>query len=222
VPTIDEIVVGDEPDAWRDAGFVVDADGVCRIGTVRVRLAGRVEGKRIRSWLLRDVVGLAAGAGGDIDGLPTWTTERPAAEPAQHPNGVIMIDHVVLATPDVARTVDALEAAGFVALRTRDTDTYGAPMRQTFFRAGEVIVELIGPQEPGGDGPCAFFGLAYTVDDIEETAAYYGARLGRVKDAVQPGRRIATLRHKELDLSVPTAFMSPEVDPATWRLAAPS
>jgi hypothetical protein len=28
------------------------------------------------------------------------------------------------------------------------------------------------------------------------------------KSAVQPGRRIATLRHKQLGLSVPLAFMS--------------
>ena len=31
-------------------------------------------------------------------------------------------------------------------------DTYGAPMRQTFFRAGEVIIELVGPEEPATDG----------------------------------------------------------------------
>lgn len=219
MPTIDEIVVGDEHAAWREAGFVVDPDGVCRIGTVRVRLAGREDGNRIRSWSLRDAT---VAADGRIDGLATAHSERPPADPAEHPNGVRTIDHVVLATPDVERTVDALEAAGFAALRTRDTDTYGAPMRQTFFRAGEVIVELIGPQDPSGEGPCAFYGLAYTVDDLDATAAYFGTRLGRVKDAVQPGRRIGTLRHKELDLSVPTAFMSPEVDPATWRLAAPS
>jgi hypothetical protein len=29
------------------------------------------------------------------------------------------------------------------------------------------------------------------------------------KDAVQPGRRIATLRTRELGLSVPIAFMTP-------------
>jgi len=32
--------------------------------------------------------------------------------------------------------------------------------------------------------------------------------LGRIKDAVQPGRRIATLRHRGLELSVATAFIS--------------
>ena len=35
----------------------------------------------------------------------------------------------------------------------------------------------------------------------------YGEHLGRIKDAVQPGRRIATLRHRDLGLSVAIAFM---------------
>ena len=50
-PSIDELLVGDPPEAWRDAGFTVDDDGCCSIGTVRIRLAGRDEGKRIRSWI---------------------------------------------------------------------------------------------------------------------------------------------------------------------------
>jgi hypothetical protein len=73
---------------------------------------------------------------------------------------------------------------------------------------GEVILELIGGEEPTGDGPAAFFGLAYTVRDIDVTQRLLGEHLPNVKDAVQPGRRIATLRHKELGLSVATAFMS--------------
>ena len=34
---IDELIVGDEPDAWRQAGFDVEGD-VCHIADVRVRL----------------------------------------------------------------------------------------------------------------------------------------------------------------------------------------
>ena len=34
--TIDEITVGDPPEAWEAAGFAVDPDGTCRIGSVRV------------------------------------------------------------------------------------------------------------------------------------------------------------------------------------------
>lgn len=211
-PTIDEIVVGDEPGSWRDAGFTVDDDGTCRIGHVRVRLVGRDAGKRIRDWSLRDIEAGALVDGG-LDGLPTRLSDVAPNEPAVHANGVVLIDHIVLATPDPPRTTATFEAAGLVARRTRPTDTYGSPLLQTFFRAGEVIVELIGPQDPSGDGPTGFFGLAHTVDDLDASATLLGPVLGAPKDAVQPGRRIATLRHRDLDISVPTAFLTPEPAP---------
>lgn len=207
-PSIDEIVVGDEPDSWTAAGFAVDDDGTCRIGTVRVRLVGRDQGKRILRWSLRDLTsgGLVDGT---IDGLATTVATAPPCEPATHPNGVRSIDHVVLLSPDTARTTAALEAVGFDVRRVRETDSYGAPMRQTFFRAGEVIIELVGPDEPA-EGATGFFGLAHTVDDLDATAALLGPAVGSIKDAVQPGRRIASLRHKDLGMSVATALMSPE------------
>ncbi|MGZ4683245.1 MAG: VOC family protein [Acidimicrobiales bacterium] len=212
-PTIDEIVVGDPPDAWAAAGFAVDDDGVCRIGSVRVRLVGRDRGKRILDWSLRDTVAGSL-AEGLLDGIPTRPADAPLAEPATHPNGALSIDHVVLFTPDCARTTAALEAVGFTPLRVRDTSSYGAPMRQTFIRAGEVIIELIGPEEPptdgSADGPAGFFGLALTVADLDATVGRLGPALGAPKDAVQPGRRIATLRHRDLGLSVAIALMSPE------------
>jgi len=207
--TIDEIVVGDPPDAWEAAGYAVDDDGTCRIGTVRVRLVGRDGGKGIRRWSLR---GTADGslAAGTIDGLATTTGDLGPAEPAEHPNGARLIDHVVVASPDCDRSVAAFETVGLEARRTRHTESYGAPMRQTFFRAGEVIIELVGGEEPQGDGPMGFFGLALTVADLDATIARLGSAIGAPKDAVQPGRRIATLRHRDLGMSVATAFMSPE------------
>jgi hypothetical protein len=121
---------------------------------------------------------------------------------------------VVLLTPDGGRTTAALGVVGLEALRVRETSTYGAPMRQTFFKAGEVIIELIGPEEPAtdgsADGPAGFFGLALTVADLDAAADLLGAGLGTPKDAVQPGRRIATVRHRDLGLSVAIALMSPE------------
>jgi len=120
-----------------------------------------------------------------------------------HPNGVVAIDHVVVTSPDPARTIAALQAVGLEPRRTRD---HGV-MRQTFFRLGPVILELVGPPAPDGDGPARFWGIAFTVADLDATARYLGDRLGTVKDAVQPGRRIASLR-KEAGLAVPMAFMS--------------
>jgi hypothetical protein len=204
-----ELEVGDEPDAWEAAGFAV-ADGGVRVGDVRIRLAGHDGGRRIRSWVLRGIDPAVS----SVDGIPT-APAGDAADPAggstpAHPNGVVAIDHVVLLTPDVARTTAALEALGVALRRTRQIDAaqYGFPAEQRFFRLGEPVLELVGAAEPSGDGPAGFFGLAFTVDDLDALPGRFGDALGRVKDAVQPGRRIATLRHKALGMSVATAFMS--------------
>jgi hypothetical protein len=84
-------------------------------------------------------------------------------------------------------------------------------MQQAFFKLGEVILELVGPKEPSGDGALRFYGLAWTVRDLDATAAFLGDRLKPAKDAVQPGRRIATLA-STAGSTVPHAFMSPEPD----------
>ena len=205
-PTINALVIADPPEAWAGAGFTVD-DETCVVGQVRLQLVGRHgDRKRILSWSLR---GVPEGTE-SIDGLATTTSDEPMPPPVTHPNGAELIDHLVIMSPNVDRTIAALNAVGLDTLRTRDVDPeqYGFAARQTFFRLGEVILELIGPNEPQGDGPAAFFGLAYTVADIDALSELYGEHLGRVKDAVQPGRRITTLRHKELGLSVATAFMS--------------
>jgi hypothetical protein len=203
-----EITVGDEPVDWRSIGFTVDDDGVCPVGAVRIRLvgAGDERGRGILGWVLADTTV----AGDDIDGLPTTgrsTAEHdgPGDPPATgHPNGVVQIDHLVVITPGIDRTTAALEAAGLTARRTREA---GRGRLQRFFRLGEVILEVVGPAEPAGGGPATFWGLAFTVDDIDATAAHLTGRIGEPKQAVQQGRRIATLRSGD-EVSVPVAFMS--------------
>jgi hypothetical protein len=205
VITIDEMVVGDDAAGWHAAGFTVDDDDVVRAGSVRIRLAGRGAGEGVRSWSLRDCT---VPGDGTIAGLVTALSSAPPCAPATHANGVTHIDHVVLATPDYARTIAALGAVGFELRRERDSGSSAAPMRQGFFRAGEVIIEVVGSPEHAGDGPARFFGLALTVDDLDACAVLLGDALGQVKDAVQPGRRIATLRHRDLGISTSIAFMS--------------
>jgi hypothetical protein len=207
--TIASIDIADPPEAWAKAGFTVEDDGTCVVGQVRINLIGRDgDRKRIQSWSLRGIPPDAT----TLDGLATTSSDEPMPDRVTHPNGAELIDHVVIMSPDVNRTIDAINAAGIKTLRTRhiDPEQYGFAARQTFFRLGEVILELIGADEPQGDGPAAFFGLAYTVSDLDALPSFYGEHLGEVKDAVQPGRRIATLRHKELGMSVATAFMSPD------------
>ncbi|MUL85711.1 MULTISPECIES: VOC family protein [unclassified Mycolicibacterium] len=208
--TVDEFEVADPPHAWMRAGFSVDsgvhADPVCRVGDVRIRLVGRDRGTGIIGWSLRGLPSL--GSFDDFDGIATAQSTRAPAEPASHPNGVTAIDHVVLLTPDLGRTVASLAAIGVDPRRERDAELGGRRVRQVFFRFGEVIIEVVGSPETASDGPTKLWGITYAVADIDATAKFFGHHTGPVKDAVQPGRRITTLRHRDLGMSVRTAMIS--------------
>ncbi|WP_264079946.1 VOC family protein [Mycolicibacter hiberniae] len=143
--------------------------------------------------------------------IPTSHSIAAAAEPAAHPNGVTSIDHIVLVSPNLSRTVEALGAVGLRSRRIRDAELGGRPMQQIFFRLGAVILEVVGSPETATDGPSSLWGITYVVADIEATASFFGERMLPVKDAVQPGRRIATLRHRDLGMSVRTAMISPPI-----------
>ena len=205
--TIDELTVADPPEAWSALGFAVEGE-VCVIGEVRIRLAGRDAGKGLSGWSLREV------AATELDGLATARSERPPPlAPPSHPNGVTAIDHVVAMTPALERTVAALEAAGLDLRRVREEPTPAGAPRQAFFRLGATILEVV--QEPpeaieraGGDHPAFFWGLALLAPDLEASAAAFGEHAGEVRAAVQPGRRIATLR-RSAGLGLPVALMSP-------------
>ena len=197
--------VADPVDAWTWAGFSVDADAVCRVGGVRIRLVGRDRGTGIVGWSL---CGLPERSAGDLDGVPTARSSASASTPAAHANGVTAIDHVVMLSPDLSRTVDALAVVDVHPRRERDTELGGRAVRQIFFRLGEVILEVIGSPGTAGDGPSTLWGITYVVDDIDATAALFGDHATPVKDAVQPGRRITTLRHQDFGMSVRTAMIS--------------
>ena len=191
VPSIDELEIADDAAAWTAAGFDV-ADHVCRVGRVRLRLAGKGERRGMVGWMLGD------------------QSSGEAAGP--HPNGVVRVDHVVMLSPDLDSTVAELEAQGFDLRRRREGETPGGSTRQAFFRAGEPILEVV--QAPEGtsvarhpDGPARLWGLAFVVEDMDRTARALGELLGRPRDAVQPGRRIATLR-PEAGLGPAIAFMT--------------
>ena len=209
MPTIASLFLADPPVVWRAIGFAVDEDGGCAVSGLRI-LLGRGP-RKISEWALRDWDGPD-----DVDGLPTRRSDDPVEATPAHPNGVIGLDHLVLMTPDISRTTAAIEAAGLELRRTRDTDQYGPPFRQTFFKLGEVVLEVIGPVEPQGDKPTRFYGLAFTVADLDAAAAYLGDRLRPPKDAVQPGRRIATL-DRAAGSSIPIAFMSPDPRPVSRK-----
>ena len=191
------LLIGDPPEVWADLGFVVE-DGAVHVSGVRHVLGGSAKG--IRDWSLRGI------DAGEIDGFALRLPVADAQPTPAHPNGVVALDHVVLFTPNLGRTIESIEAAGIELRRVREA---GEGRQQAFFKLGDVVLELVGPKTPSGDGAPRFFGLAWTVRDPEETAAFYGDKLKPFKEAVQPGRRIATLS-SSAGSTVPHAFMSSE------------
>ena len=77
-----------------------------------------------------------------------------------------------------------------------------------FRRLGPAILELVETKD-GPSGPARFWGLVVVVDDLHALAGRLGEQLGSIRDAVQPGRRIATLR-ASAGLGEAVAFISPE------------
>jgi hypothetical protein len=216
-PSIDELTLADDPARWSALGFTV-ADGCCQIGSVRLRFVGASPGAGARAPGSSGIVGwsLRAAASSDLDGLPTTISTSPVAQPAPtHANGVFAIDHIVAASPELDRTVAILRQAGLELRRIREQPTPAGAPRQAFFRLGGEILELI--QEPaeviaragaGTERPARFWGLALLVEDLERAAALLGPKLGDVHPAVQPGRRIASVR-RSAGLAVPVALISP-------------
>ncbi len=205
--TVDELTVADAPQAWSALGFTLDGD-TCVLGELRIRLAGSKAGKGLVGWSLRGI------EAAELDGLATKRSDRepPAGRPP-HPNGVAALDHVVAISPTLDRTVAVLESAGLDLRRIREEPTPAGAPRQAFFRLGATILEVV--QEPaeateraGGDRPAFFWGLAFVCPDLDATVAGLGDRVSEIRPAVQPGRRIATLR-RSAGLTVPVALMTP-------------
>lgn len=183
------------------------------VGEVRIRLAGSDAGKGLVGWSLRGAEG-GSRSGGDLDGLPTASSDRPPPhEPPAHPNGITAVDHVVAFTPDLDRTVAVLQGAGLDLRRLREEPTLAGAPRQAFFRLGAEILEVVQQPEAAiedAGGPAFFWGLALVAPDLDATVALLGAdRVSEARAAVQPGRRIATLR-RAAGLAVPVALMSPK------------
>jgi hypothetical protein len=208
-PTIDELTLAGAGDPWREAGFDVEGDSM-QIGTVRVRFAGDASGRGIVECTMRDITVE------EPDGLPINRSDAPPRDSRSepHPNGAIALDHLVAFCAGLDRTIPALEDAGLELRRLREEPTPAGAPRQAFFRLGEVVLEVI--ETPPGSheerNPAAssrFWGLAFSVTDLDVSAGYLGDRLGESRDAVQPGRRIATVR-REAGLGTAVAFMTPD------------
>ena len=160
-----------------------------------------------------------------LDGLPCsslpvkggggggWGQSTP------HPNGVTRCDHLVVRSPDWARTSGALEKLGFKEALVK-TDVYPGT-RLSFWRVGGqgkgLTLELVAPlvTKEGQGGPASLWGATWLAGGgLEEVAGALGPglELGASKSAVQgQGRKIATLKGPEAHkLGLAMAFITPK------------
>ena len=205
--TIDELVLADDPHRWAELGFDVDGHELT-VGSVRIRFDAGAAGGGALGWSLRGITTT------ELDGLATELARSDIRPPrGTHPNGVVRIDHVVAFSPQLDRTITALQTAGLELRRVREEPTPAGAPRQAFFRLGSEILEVIQlPAERidragGPDAPARLWGLAFVVADIDAAVAALGPHAGEARDAVQEGRRIATVR-RSAGLAVPVALMT--------------
>jgi hypothetical protein len=119
------------------------------------------------------------------------------------------VDHVVVLADDVATTCAVIARHSGAQLRRMKEGDRGT---QGFHRWGSVILEvverrLVDPDAPRGAS--SYWGFVLTVDNLDEAIAHLGPDvLGAARPAVQPERRIATVR-RAANLGVPLALMTP-------------
>jgi hypothetical protein len=194
-PTLAALDVGGPAEPWERVGFAIES-GRTGAGEVELRFDPATP-PGLRALALH---GVAPGA--TIDGIPCTAPSESASAPA-HPNRVARVDHVVVTTPRLDRTLAALAAVGLEVRRTRGA---GDGMRQAFLVAGPAVLEVVG-DTAGTEAP-RLWGITFVVPDVDALAADFRDAVGTPRDAVQPGRRIVTVR-QAAGLGVPVAFMTP-------------
>ena len=200
---ISELVVGGGAQNWASIGITFNQSLRAALGDVVLRLDPLLQ-PGLHSWVLQ-------GADVNVENIDGVATNHAIGEfqiaasvRADFDLGVIGVDHVVINTPDLMRTSDALTAAtGTPLKRVRDA---GNNVQQGFHRLGSVIVEIVtAPTMPLGDA--SLWGFVLNVKDIYAVANHVGPDVLSIpKPAVQAGRLIATFR-SSVGLGVPVALM---------------
>jgi hypothetical protein len=191
------LTVGGPVQPWIDFGLPVDARSEVVVAGLRLIIdPDRPPG--LVAW---------AGEGvlvSDIDGIPTGMRDAPGDDTPGSLLSVMAWDHVVVMTNDLERTCAAIEACTHAPLkRIREA----GPIRQGFHRWGRTIIEVVESSQVTA-GSAALWGLVWTVADLDAEVERLGPdRISPPKAAVQPGRRIATVR-ASAGLGVPVALMS--------------
>lgn len=192
------IRLGTTAAALRRLGLATDDDGRVELGGVTLEPAAGA------GILGLDLCGAPADGPLPLVEVAPATPVQPASRSRRgrsHPLGAVAVDHVVVLCGDVEGTIAGLGTTPRRVDR-RDGTTYGFVVAET------ALLEFVGPSTADDRRP-RLWGLALTVADLDAAAAHLGDACGEPREAVQPGRRIATVGHDQLGLGVPTVLLSP-------------
>ncbi|HBX76127.1 MAG TPA: hypothetical protein DEG43_00635 [Acidimicrobiaceae bacterium] len=196
------VLLPDPAQAWTEMGFTLN-EGSVQLGSVMI--TPRDDGANT-------CIGIADPdpPNSTLDGLKVCHITPASGAVPEHPNGARSIDHLVVTTSDLSRFERAAELLGLDLRRRRDTNIFGQPSLQCFYWLGDTLLEVVGPATPVPGPPDAtLWGITFVVNNLEATVGSLGPRAGTIRDAVQGGRRIATLRAHGLWPSVRLAAMTP-------------
>jgi hypothetical protein len=197
------LVIGGAPTGWEAIGIHFSNENRCLLADVSLRIDSTLA-PGLHAWSISEIDASTT----QIDGITTSLATNAPTPQVTPSSGlslqVVGVDHVVINTPNLQRTSDALaQLTGAPLKRTRDA---GNGVTQGFHKLGSVVVELVTmPSMP--EGPASLWGFVLNVKDLDGIAAHLGPDvLSPPKPAVQPGRRIATFRSAAA-LGVPVALM---------------
>ena len=156
-PRLLELRIHGPVDPWIDLGFDIQAPNESgspdsfartRVGTTTLVFDDPSSAPAIAGWCFDSPTTTEP-----IDGLSVMAPAGDPTRPIVHPNGATSFHHLVVRTPNVQRTQSALERSGFDLRRVRDAGASDAPIVQSFYRLGEVILEVVGSPGSAGEGP---------------------------------------------------------------------
>lgn len=194
-----QLFIGGSPSPWGLAGLSPQGSPVGSLAsTANATLVWPLE--ELPSGAL-EIAFDGVQAGADLDGIECaeFISTPDALESSDS-----LIDHVVLMTNNLDRTCEAVtEVTGCPLKRVREV----GEIRQGFHRVGEggVILEVV---ERADVSRTSLWGLVIATPSFDDLVQAAGDLVSEPKDAVQPGRRISTVKAKA-GLGIPVALMTP-------------